>query len=139
MERRTFLGCCLGALVGAPAAATLLDPALHEGAAATWKDAGGLGGIAEGVPVRFTYEIAAGWEKRKETAYLVRRGEGATAFSARCTHAGCLLRAEGGEFRCPCHQGAFDLEGAPLRGPVRTPLVRLPVRVENGRLLVRTG
>ncbi|MFD3761821.1 Rieske (2Fe-2S) protein [Streptomyces sp. NPDC058622] len=59
------------------------------------------------------------------------------AFSAQCTHAGCVLdKIVKGEGNCPCHGSRFDVEtGAVLRGPATDPLPAVPVRAENGTLI----
>ncbi|WP_455354251.1 Rieske (2Fe-2S) protein [Streptomyces sp. SYSU K217416] len=63
------------------------------------------------------------------------------AFSAQCTHAGCVLdkldeteqRTEG---NCPCHGSRFDVAtGQVLRGPATDPLPAVPVRAEGGKLI----
>lgn len=63
---------------------------------------------------------------------LVRRSADGrlSAFSARCPHLGCPVHWDpaGERFLCPCHDGSFDAEGAPLDGPPATlerPLVPL--------------
>ncbi|BAU82412.1 Rieske (2Fe-2S) protein [Streptomyces laurentii] len=59
------------------------------------------------------------------------------AFSAQCTHAGCLLdKIEKNEGNCPCHGSRFDVTtGKALQGPATVPLPEVPVRVENGKLI----
>ncbi|MFD0373503.1 Rieske (2Fe-2S) protein [Streptomyces sp. NPDC059071] len=59
------------------------------------------------------------------------------AFSAQCTHAGCVLdKIENNEGNCPCHGSRFDVTtGKALQGPATVPLPEVPVRVENGRLI----
>ncbi|MBW5481538.1 Rieske (2Fe-2S) protein [Streptomyces bambusae] len=59
------------------------------------------------------------------------------AFSAQCTHAGCVLdKIEDGEGNCPCHRSRFDVStGKVLRGPATDPLPAVPVRVEGGKLI----
>lgn len=59
------------------------------------------------------------------------------AFSAQCTHAGCVLdKVEDNEGNCPCHGSRFDVTtGKALQGPATVPLPEVPVRVENGRLI----
>ncbi|MGW5849381.1 Rieske (2Fe-2S) protein [Streptomyces sp. NPDC055254] len=59
------------------------------------------------------------------------------AFSAQCTHAGCVLdEIVEGEGNCPCHGSRFDVTtGRALRGPATDPLPAVPVRAENGRLI----
>ncbi|MGI5449163.1 Rieske (2Fe-2S) protein [Streptomyces sp. CA-243310] len=59
------------------------------------------------------------------------------AFSAQCTHAGCVLdEIVEGEGNCPCHGSRFDVAtGKVLRGPASAPLPEVPVKVEGGRLV----
>ncbi|WP_031081921.1 Rieske (2Fe-2S) protein [Streptomyces sp. NRRL WC-3549] len=59
------------------------------------------------------------------------------AFSAQCTHAGCVLdKVEGNEGNCPCHGSRFDVTtGEALHGPATVPLPSVPVKVEGGRLV----
>jgi Rieske Fe-S protein len=67
--------------------------------------------------------------------------EGLIAYSALCTHQGCLLSgwdAASKQFICPCHNGLFD----PLKGgentagaPTRA-LPQIPVRIHDGKLVV---
>ncbi|MFD4246067.1 Rieske (2Fe-2S) protein [Streptomyces sp. NPDC058525] len=59
------------------------------------------------------------------------------AFSAQCTHAGCVLdKIVEGEGNCPCHGSRFDVAtGKVLKGPATDPLPAVPVKAENGRLI----
>ncbi|MFJ4779573.1 Rieske (2Fe-2S) protein [Streptomyces sp. NPDC088762] len=59
------------------------------------------------------------------------------AFSAQCTHAGCVLdKIVEGEGNCPCHGSRFDpATGKVLRGPATDPLPAVPVKAENGKLI----
>ncbi|MFF9014222.1 Rieske (2Fe-2S) protein [Streptomyces sp. NPDC014870] len=59
------------------------------------------------------------------------------AFSAQCTHAGCVLdKIENNEGNCPCHGSRFDVTtGKALQGPATVPLPEVPVRVEGGKLV----
>ncbi len=123
-------------LFGVPGLAAIVDPVLKS-AGAGWSDAGAAADLKEGVAKRFTYEIAAGWEKRKEVGFLLKQGEAIVAFSARCTHLGCKVRFLGSEFRGPCHKGVFDIEGKPKSGPVKEPLQRFAARVEKGQVQVK--
>jgi len=69
-------------------------------------------------------------------AWLVHGQDGNfRAFSAVCTHAGCTVGANGGEFVCPCHGGTYSATtGAVLGGPPPSPLPQLQVRVVNGEV-----
>ena len=142
-DRRDFLGALVAALFGIPGVTALVG---RRGAKGRWIDAGPLDALPEGEAKRFAFDVAAGWEKRQKTAFLVRHGESVIALDATCTHAGCMVRpahkgeSEGasGAFLCPCHGGEFSLDGEPVKKPVTRPLARLETRVTDGRVEVRT-
>ncbi|MEW2548808.1 Rieske (2Fe-2S) protein [Streptomyces sp. NPDC047002] len=75
---------------------------------------------------------------RDDRVVVYRPAEDAyTAFSAVCTHQGCVLtkvvRTTG---ECPCHGSRFDVTtGKVVQGPARAPLPPVPVRAEGGRLV----
>ncbi|MFD7029197.1 Rieske (2Fe-2S) protein [Streptomyces sp. NPDC059917] len=60
-----------------------------------------------------------------------------TAFSAQCTHAGCVLdKIVEGHGNCPCHGSRFDAAtGKVVQGPATDPLPAVPVRAEGGKLI----
>jgi Rieske Fe-S protein len=143
VNRRGLLAAA-AALFGLPGLAALLDPAFRR-AGAQWIDAGPLDALPDGEPKRFTFPVRAGWETRERTGFLVRKGEEVIALDATCTHLGCIVRASAGGrggapggFTCPCHGGAFSLEGEPVRKPVKRPLARFETRIEDGHVKVRT-
>jgi Rieske Fe-S protein len=154
-DRRGLLGALVAALFGIPGLSALLGV---RGTTGGWIDAGPLDALRESEPSRFTYDVSAGWERRRKACFLVRRGDSVVALDATCTHAGCAVRpasakAAAGEpasaadpggaggplaaFVCPCHGGAFSIDGEPVKRPVTTPLARLEARVERGRVEVR--
>lgn len=58
------------------------------------------------------------------------------AFSAICTHQGCIVAAAGKEYDCPCHGSVFDAAtGDVLHGPARTALTSIPVAVSGDRIV----
>jgi Rieske Fe-S protein len=59
------------------------------------------------------------------------------AFSAVCTHAGCVLdEVHEEEGSCPCHGSRFDVStGKVVQGPASKSLPKVPVRVESGKLV----
>ena len=61
-------------------------------------------------------------------------GDKVHAFSAICTHQGCLVsQVSNGTITCPCHGSAFDATtGAVVGGPAPSPLAAIPVTVVNG-------
>ncbi|MET7932313.1 Rieske (2Fe-2S) protein [Streptomyces sp. NPDC005322] len=130
-SRRTVL--CCAALAGAAGL----------GAAACTPDGSGKNtsptptapvdlGVAEAVPV-------GGAKIYRENRVLVAqpaKGE-FTAFSAVCTHRGCVMDSvEDGKVSCPCHGSQFDVRtGKVLQGPASAPLPSVPVTAKGGRLV----
>ena len=85
-------------------------------------------GIAPGAAVGFR-------DNRGAPAWLVHETSGEfRAFSAVCTHAGCIVQYDANAgFVCPCHGGQYDPNtGAVVAGPPPAPLTRLPVTVVGG-------
>ncbi|CAO0825640.1 Cytochrome bc1 complex Rieske iron-sulfur subunit OS=Streptomyces microflavus OX=1919 GN=G3I39_14675 PE=4 SV=1 [Streptomyces microflavus] len=63
------------------------------------------------------------------------------AFSAQCTHGGCVLtKVEGTEGHCACHGSRFDTTtGKVVQGPATVPLPAVPVTAEGGKARRRPG
>jgi rieske iron-sulfur protein len=66
------------------------------------------------------------------------------AYSAICTHTGCDVGswlADEQVLYCDCHQSKFDAKDAArvVDGPAPRPLPALPLRIEDGRLVVAGG
>lgn len=62
------------------------------------------------------------------------------AFSAVCTHLGCIVKSEPTDHHalyCACHGGMFDREGQVVGGPPPRPLPRYPVEVRDGQVFVK--
>lgn len=59
------------------------------------------------------------------------------AFSAVCTHQGCLVnQVRDGAIMCPCHGSTFSVkDGSVLGGPAPRPLPRVPVTVRDGTVV----
>ncbi|MFN4071546.1 MAG: ubiquinol-cytochrome c reductase iron-sulfur subunit [Thermus caldifontis] len=69
--------------------------------------------------------------------------EGIVAFSAVCTHLGCIVSqwvADRKAGLCPCHGGTFDFahRAKVIAGPPPRPVPQLPIKVEDG-VLVAAG
>ena len=60
------------------------------------------------------------------------------AFSAVCTHQGCVVSAlKGKEIQCGCHGSKFSIEdGSVINGPAKKPLEELQVTAEGDNLTV---
>lgn len=80
----------------------------------------------------------------REAIALFKVGERVFAVADRCTHGRASLSegtvlADGCTLQCPWHEGRFDLEsGRPCGGPARVPIKTFEVRIESGRVLVRS-
>jgi Rieske Fe-S protein len=67
---------------------------------------------------------------------LTRNGEDIHAFSAVCTHQGCLVnRVTAQTIICPCHGSEFDVAtGKVITGPASSPLAPVAVTVRAGKV-----
>jgi cytochrome b6-f complex iron-sulfur subunit len=72
---------------------------------------------------------------------VVHTPQGFRAFSAICTHLGCIVGWDAGrkQIACPCHAGFFDINGRPVSGPPPKPLAEHGVAVVNGEVLVKSA
>ena len=55
------------------------------------------------------------------------------AFTAVCTHAGCIVNTvSGGTINCPCHGSKFSIkDGSVVNGPATSPLTPIAIKVEG--------
>jgi Rieske Fe-S protein len=72
---------------------------------------------------------------------ITRDGDTVHAFSATCTHQGCIVSdVTDGEIHCPCHGSAFDAStGAVVTGPATRPLPVVGVEVRDGAIFRTAG
>ena len=84
------------------------------------------GGIVVNLPMGHVVLLDAGGDLR--------------AFSAVCTHLGCIVKWQPTEHHaiyCECHGGMFTREGDVVGGPPPRPLPRYPVEVREGQVFVK--
>jgi len=129
-NRRTFLVASLGAL-GIAGLGAVLYPLLRY--LAPSKSAG----TKQSVTLKLA-EIPEGgakfFELNGNAGVIVKlKGGSLAAFSAVCTHLGCIVQwqKDQNQFLCPCHGGQFSTEGAVVGGPPPKPLAKLPFVVSG--------
>lgn len=152
MSRRALLaGLATGAGAAAtgaavwPLAAAIVEPLLEPKANddAPWVEVAGVREVG-GTPLKATIRVAvrdgfftvleelgAVWLRKAADGKIV-------ALSNTCPHLGCGIGLDGkGGFACPCHDSRFTIDGSWVSGPSPRPMDPLPVRVEDGRVLVQ--
>lgn len=155
-SRRSFLtglaAGVIGTLVGVvPLVSGLLvffDPLLRRrGAAATSLKVAALDALpADGTPAVFPVVSTRqdAWTRYPNepigAVYLRRLKDGKVeAFNASCPHLGCFVDFRDKEFRCPCHNSSFTIEGArvqpaPPAPPCPSPRDLDPLEVDAQKL-----
>lgn len=74
--------------------------------------------------------------------YLVRQTDGGfLALYQKCTHLGCAVpwEPELGQFVCPCHASAFEMDGDVINPPAPRPLDRFAITLIDGIVRVDTS
>lgn len=150
ISRREFValttaavGTLIGAIVGLPALAYLLDPAFKTSTSNAWIPLGKLDSFPVGTPTlaTFTRSKTNGWEKSTASfgVYVLRKSESDVAvLSNVCTHLSCHVNWDAGkkEYICPCHAAHFDINGKVVSGPPPRPLDTFETKVEAGTLSI---
>ncbi|MGW1374190.1 Rieske (2Fe-2S) protein [Streptomyces sp. NPDC002446] len=134
------LAAC-GGMSGAGTAAPQ-DPGGSGGAGSDGGSGGGEGkggSAGGGSALGETSEIPKGGGKifKAEKVVVTQPQDGEIkAFSAVCTHAGCVVgEISGGTINCPCHGSKFDItDGSVKEGPATRPLAPAKVNVKGGRI-----
>jgi len=133
--RRAFLDAVIG--VGS---AVTVGGMTVPGVLYLWPAA--QGGAGDEVEVKNAASLKPGesvmLQVRGKAVIVVRDAAGFRAFSAICTHLGCLVKWEGTkrEFLCPCHAAVFDQNGAVVSGPAPAPLPSYKVKDIGGTVYV---
>ena len=100
------------------------------------------GGVAEKVAIgkeKVPVGNAHFFQFRGQPAVVLQNAPGTfVAFSAVCTHLGCIVQwqTDKGEFLCPCHGGRFSSAGKVLAGPPPKPLETIPVALAGDQVMI---
>lgn len=139
MSRRRFMGLTLfGSVVAtiggvlAPIIAYLWPPARAAGAASLKTPVG----TAVEFPVNSGKVVSV---DNKPVIVVNTDQGGLKAFSAVCTHLGCIVywHEQRGVIQCPCHDGRFNpLNGNVIMGPPPAPLAEYLVQIEGEQVVV---
>lgn len=133
--RRGFLDWVIGCCSGVTTLAMAIPGLMYLWPAAQ-------GGGAENVEVEGASDMAPGQAITMQVAgkavIVVRDRSGFKAFSASCTHLGCLVKwdTDKGEFLCPCHAAVFDANGIVVSGPPPAPLPPYKVKQVGEKVYV---
>jgi menaquinol-cytochrome c reductase iron-sulfur subunit len=151
-NRRDFLtllnlgiASLVGVIIGLPVIGVLVAPMLRK-EPEVWESVGDESGfnIGDTVEVNFSDPSALPWTgvAAKTGAWLRRESQDQfRAFALNCTHLGCPVHwlQDAELFMCPCHGGVYYKDGNVAAGPPPRPLVTYPVRINNGKVEIRTS
>lgn len=100
------------------------------------------GGESANVEVKGAMDLPPGGSTMlqvgSKAVIVVRHRSGFKAFSAACTHLGCLVKWSAAQklFLCPCHAATFDENGRVVSGPPPAPLPEFKVKEVAGKVFV---
>ena len=97
-----------------------------------------LAATLDKLPVGSATVVAVG----SKPAIVINTAQGVKAYSAICTHLGCIVAWDGTAkvIVCPCHDGRFNpTTGAVVSGPPPAPLAPLTTVIEGQDVFIVTG
>jgi Rieske Fe-S protein len=137
------IGGLIGLIMGIPAIAYIIGPALSKEEDGDWIRLGSINKVVLGTPTLFKVKMEhqSGWITESQEHFifvLTNDGREFIAMSNICTHLGCRVRwlADREVFLSPCHNGIFDKQGYVISGPPPRPLDRYEVKIESDKLFV---
>jgi Rieske Fe-S protein len=127
-----------GGINGGAAAQTSSAPAASAGGSSAGSAGGSAGAAASSGPVVLakTTDIPVGGGKiLTDKKIVITEPQSGTfkAFTAVCTHQGCIVDSvSGGTINCPCHGSKFSIaNGSVVNGPAPSPLAPVSIEVQG--------
>ena len=127
-----------GGINGGAAAQTSSAPAASAGGSSAGSAGGSAGAAASSGPVVLarTADIPVGGGKiLTDKKIVITEPQSGTfkAFTAVCTHQGCIVDSvSGGTINCPCHGSKFSIvNGSVVNGPAPSPLAPVGIEVQG--------
>ena len=137
-----LLGGLAALLLAVPAVWTMVGN-IYRRTPVVYSPVTGVDALPQGQPVSvsFQYKTEEAYLRQQEThdVWVIKHSPTTiTIFSSVCPHLGCHYDWDAGtqQFRCPCHNSIFTIDGKVISGPSPRPLDTLPYRIENGELFV---
>lgn len=135
LSRRTLIG-----VLGGGAAATVLAGCGVENDSEPTASPAPSGGGAVGTALVATADVPVGSGIiLKDQEVVVTQPEQGTfaAFTAVCTHLGCLVgEVDGDQIKCLCHGSVFSAaDGSVVQGPAQDPLAAVQVKVKADQVV----
>ncbi len=132
-NRRSFLKWLLGFGIFSTIASVLIPVIGYLIPPERGNTAGG-GRVLVGTTTDIPFGMGKVVQLGSKPVIVINTPQGITAFSAICTHLGCIVDwdAERQLILCPCHDGLFNPQtGAVIAGPPPAPLPPVPVSLED--------
>jgi len=141
------LNALVGMVLAAPIIGYLVGPALKKDAENnSWVSLGPVDGFPVGQTRLAEYVnpvVSPTDGETAKTACWVRHAEDGNfqVFAINCAHLGCPVRwfEQSKLFLCPCHGGAYYIDGSRASGPPERGLFEHKHRIERGSLLILAG
>lgn len=143
-----FCNGIVGVILAVPIVRYLLSPVSRERRSSydSWLPLGKLEQFPAGETRLATYRnpFVNAWDgDTGDVACWVRNVDGKVfqVFAINCAHLGCPVRwfPQSGLFMCPCHGGVYYQDGSRASGPPERGLFEYSYRIENDKLLIKSG
>jgi Rieske Fe-S protein len=138
-RQKVLIGAGLGLVAAVIAACSTYGKKPEASGEATTSAAPATGGPApQAKPIVKTSDVPVGSGVIVDDIVVTQPSAGVfKAFSAKCTHAGCMVnKVADGTIDCPCHGSKFNLDGSVANGPAATPLGAKRVVVEGDSIVL---